>query len=271
MRNAIQKRFQLRGFTLIELLVTIAIIAILAGLLLPTLATAKRSARFSNCKSNLKQIGLSLTMYVNDFGAYPPAFSVKRNSSTLSIESWADLIEPYSTGHTGATNFSAAFRDPIFTCPAGKTGGTYGYNQTGADPNDAHMGPTQGQLGLGGMASKMDPTVRIPQKESRVLVPSDMIAIGDLGQRMPEGYVIALVGRIGFGLGVLFESPEEEKSSVAFTKKRHNSRSNMLFCDGHVEGLSFLRLYSNEEDQLRRWNADHEPHRNLVPAKNIQP
>jgi len=59
-----------KGFTLIELLVVMVIIALLVGLLLPALARAKEEARKTQCRSNLRQIGMAYTMYGNDNGGY---------------------------------------------------------------------------------------------------------------------------------------------------------------------------------------------------------
>ncbi len=62
-----------RGFTLIELLVVIAIIAVLVALLLPAVQQAREAARRSQCRNNLKQLGLAVSNYEANYRVYPPA------------------------------------------------------------------------------------------------------------------------------------------------------------------------------------------------------
>ncbi len=81
-----------QGFTLIELLVVIAIIAILAAILFPVFGRARENARRSSCQSNLKQIGLGVIQYRQDYDEFFPLAS---RPTANPFFGWADTIQPY--------------------------------------------------------------------------------------------------------------------------------------------------------------------------------
>lgn len=100
MKNkSISKR---KGFTLIELLVVIAIIAILAAILFPVFARARENARRSSCQSNLKQIGLAIFQYSQDYDEKLPF----ARTPGPNYNSWAGNAQPYIKSNQ------------VFACPS---------------------------------------------------------------------------------------------------------------------------------------------------------
>ncbi|HWL07457.1 MAG TPA: DUF1559 domain-containing protein [Planctomicrobium sp.] len=126
-----------RGFTLIELLVVIAIIAILVALLLPAVQQARESARRTQCKSNLKQLGLALQNYHDVHSAFPigEGLGVSVTSSSCADSRvrapWTVLSLPYleQTALYQSFDFSAHFRGGFHEGPGPTTKNYIGSNQ----------------------------------------------------------------------------------------------------------------------------------------------
>ncbi len=131
-------RTRTRGFTLIELLVVIAIIAVLVSLLLPAVQQAREAARRSQCRNNLKQMGLALHNYLSANSVFPPGY-IDRNGNPNSTPDndlgpgwgWAAFLLPFMDQENvynqinfnlgvglGANAQISQVALPIFQCPS---------------------------------------------------------------------------------------------------------------------------------------------------------
>ncbi len=204
MNSNLSHRFR-RAFTLIELLVVIAVIAILAAMLLPALSAARSAADSAACRSNLHQLSLALTMYVQQDGAYPPMDSMARKFYPFLHAPWP--TDNYA-GKFGRAPFAPdAYLGPrrgVYCCPGynrvrgefwGRPAGlrspyplpgamyqalgSYTYNSVGME-RWAELLADQLPPGISGLDDTPGGTGHpVPVRESDVAAPSDMVGLAD--------------------------------------------------------------------------------------------
>lgn len=256
------------GFTLIELLVVLAIIAILASLLLPALLQAKFAAKNTVCRNNLRQIGIALDMYATTFEVFPPWHAPVTPDAQASW-GWPHFLGwwliPDKTGESKVLGKVGNW----FWCPLlvpGYSGGnyapepSYSYNAHG-------VGLWWNRLGLGGYVKTPLPRNYVISPgdltaASAVLVPSDMLALGDQFARSPAPLGASL--RSAQNFRPIPRRPDYQEKTSDFERKlflKHQGRFNRVFCDGHVEVENMNKPFAPTDDYLRRWNNDNEPHR----------
>ncbi len=199
-----------QGFTLIELLVVIAIIAILAAILFPVFARARENARRSSCQSNLKQIGLGLIQYTQD---YDEKYPVLRGGSTgNNVNGVWVITQPYLKS------------TQIYQCPsetngpnAGGPGGTLNPGAAGYTDYAYNLafGYDQSADSRGLSSAALTQSALTVMAMDWISGPGDNWATGSNGVIPPPGLMITPAG---FGV-----------------TQRHLETHNVLFADGHVK------------------------------------
>jgi prepilin-type processing-associated H-X9-DG protein len=247
----------------------IGVIVVLAVLGLLASAKAKNRAKTATCARNVQQLGVALQHFVTEFQAYPLDFGsrVLEKGSPQFGMGWNAALESTELSHARGPDLISTLSSGIWSCPSATHSPdcpeskwspcSYGYNALGIAPVNTVSGSANPLLGLGGT----DRDARgfpegPPLATADVVAPNDMIAIGDgfLGDK-------DVVSDEAFGLDREPGMTEAYPGSSQNAADRHQSKANVVFCDGHVETISFKLLFRETTDTaLRRWNRDHEPH-----------
>ncbi|MCG3177976.1 MAG: hypothetical protein BIFFINMI_00299 [Phycisphaerae bacterium] len=261
-----------RGFTLIELMVVIGIIALLIGILMPSLGAAREVARSAKCASNLRQLGLAAAMYLKDNNGQFPPFRLDKNANGsvavagvgngLKIRPrWFALLGPYTESvfnPPSPTDDRQNVASPVYTCPSvpawtDERNYPYGYNYQ-------FLGNSRVRGGGG--------TINFPVNEMNVPAPERTVFAGDCmgtaaafpaDQRLAyqaKGSEPRALGNHSYSLdpphlpasNYVSSTPDVNGRRTA-PDPRHQGNANVLFCDGHVQGRTPEQLgYDVAED-----------------------
>lgn len=230
------------GFTLIELLVVIAIIAILAAILFPVFAQARAKARQASCQSNLKQIGIGIMIYAQDYDETLPG-NTPLNTNGITDARWPapattahsagfseplGWMQPYDPANPGTYRIWARDIQPyikntaVFRCPQSKPRSSDGTCAAGGGTCEV-IGAGQvgnGNVLLNGIAASKA-LASIPATADTIFA-HEVRNYNRVAQEKPRGILVGSEVRYtGFTNG--------------YYDALHTDGAELLFCDGHVK------------------------------------
>jgi prepilin-type N-terminal cleavage/methylation domain-containing protein/prepilin-type processing-associated H-X9-DG protein len=235
-----------RAFTLIELLVVIAIIAILAAILFPVFARARENARRASCLSNLKQIGLGIMMYTQDYDeklvsyAYPPPVQ-----GDPGVYGWQVALMPYvkntqlfvCPSATKISTNSSKSCDPTYVSTTSTGAGSYGYNY-------AYLGNYIRNSSTGNLNVLNDISIAAVSEVAKTVMVNEITSLAGGGPTYPPTYW-GSVTTTGCDTTTGIYNPGT-KTLGDQNGKWHFDGTNTVFVDGHAKWMKYEQLRDSD-------------------------
>jgi len=276
------------AFTLIELLVVIAIIAILAAILFPVFSRARENARRSSCQSNLKQLGISITMYTQDYDERMMSSEYQTVPlDSFTTQRWPQILQPYIKARNFTLCPSADYSLNVGDVAPGIRYAdviandtpennyyyglypSYGYNygyllRSTACPDGFGSGgactPSPGATATSPGTGGMSPSNAIGVTLSDMQEPSRTVVLADSVSSPTSQHFLGVNQPTNLKWGYYIIRAPQRWASVPPTPvqaesfgrlvSRHLETANVLFADGHVKAMK-----PNALRDVNLWNV----------------